>query len=278
MTIDNLTQLRQWQPTYRSDAIIEEGILLPGTVMMMFGAASTWKTMNATHLAFCIARGEPWFGFRTSPATVFIHQVELPKLLMRDRIVKYSNGSKNIAVSNLFFKTPEDDVLLDTTFGIQSLAKDIEEVIRRCNDPKLLPVLILDPLYLHMAGHISDEYEVKKFQRNINALRKKYNLTVIIVHHSRLSRVDNEGRVVDLGAEELMGSSYWNNWLDTIVRVKLVNPFAGSDTVAFSFDKTRNAQNFLPGFTVKWHRANLVPEVIDRDIVENEEPSVRDLI
>ena len=68
-----------------------------------------------------------------------------------------------------------------------------------------------------------------------------------------------------------------NNWLDTIVRLKVTNPFSGNDIVKMDFGKTRNAQNFIPGFTVKWHRSNLNPEVIDRDIIEEDEPTIKDL-
>lgn len=276
MTIDNLNQLRQWQPPYRPDAIIDEGLLLPGTVMMLFGAAGTWKTMSSAHIAFCIATGVPWFGFKTQPATVLAHQVELPKLLFKNRIIKYADGNKK-ATQNIFFQTPQDEVLLDTTMGTSALAKSVEEVKRRAADPALPVVVILDPLYMHMAGHISDEYDTRKFQRNVNELRRNYDLTFIIIHHSRLTRVDNTGAVVDLGAEEIMGSSYWNNWLDTILRVKVTNPFNGSDTIQNQFGKTRNADSFVPGFTVHWDRSCLRPEVIDREIYVEDEPSVRDL-
>ena len=274
-TIDNLHQLRQWQPPYRPDAIIGEGLLLPGTVMMLFGAGGVWKTMNSTHLAFCIGRGSKWFDFETSPSAVLMHQSELPKLLMRDRIIKYADGM-NVACDNVFFKTPEEEVLLDTTWGLQSLTKDIEEIIKRA-EPGLPIVVIIDPLNTYMAGHTSDEFEVRKFQRNINSLRRKFNVTFIIVHHARKRRVDSGGNVVDLGDEELMGSGYWKAWLDTIVRVQLTNPYSGADTVHMSFDKHRNAWNFLPGFTVKWHRENLVPEIIDRDVISDAEPTIRGL-
>ena len=205
-SIDNLYQLRQWTPPYRPAPIISEGLLLPNTVMMLFGAAGAWKTMNTIHLSRCIATGTDWFGFKTNPAIVYTHQVELPKKLIQDRILKYYDSSR-VHSNNLFFKTPDDEIQLDTTVGIAQLAKDIEEVKRRSPDPELPVVLILDPLYLHLAGHISDEYEVRKFQRNVNAVRKKYNLTVILIHHSRLTRVDNSGKVVDLAAEEIMRSS-----------------------------------------------------------------------
>lgn len=275
-TIDNEHQLAQWTPPYRPDAIIEEGILLPGTVMMLFGAAGTWKTMNTLHLAYCIAQGADWFGYQTAPATVFSHQVELPKLLHKDRFTKYKQGNRATS-GNVFFTTPDDDVLLDTTYGVGELTKNIEEIIRRAANPKLPIVIILDPLYLYLSGHISDEYDVRKFQRNVNSLRRKYMATFIIIHHARLTRTDSSGQVVDLGAEEIMGSSYWNNWLDTIIRLKMVNPFSGNDIVQMDFGKTRNSQRFHAGFKVKWHRDNLVPEIVDRDIIEEDEPTIYEL-
>jgi len=275
-TIDNEHQLLSWKAPYRADAIIDSGILLPETIMMMFGAAGTWKTMNTLHLGYCLASGKDWFGYKTTKATVLAHQVELPKALMQDRFAKYKRGN-NCASPNIFFMTPDDEVLLDTTYGMGELVKNIEEMKRRASDPALPLVIILDPLMLYTAGHISDEYEVKKFQRSINAIRHKYHVTFIIIHHARLTRVDNAGHVVDLGAEEIMGSSYWNNWLDTIIRIKLVNPYTGSDTVQMSFGKTRNAQSFLASFKVKWHRDTLIPEVVEREIVPDEEPSVRGL-
>ncbi len=277
MPIDNIFQLRDWKPPYRPDAIIEDGLLLPGTAMMTFGAAGTWKTINSTHLAFCIATGTAWFGYKTTPANIFIHQVELPKVIARDRVIQYADGIGWLP-KNIFFETPEDQILLDTTYGISAFAKSIEEVKSRVPDTKLPLVVILDPLYLHMSGSVSDSEDTKKFLLNVNLIKKKYDVTFIVVHHARLTRVDNAGQVVDLGAEEIMGSSYWNNWLDTIVRIKLVNPFTGSDTIKLSWDKHRNAHQYHYGFTVKWDRANLVPSVTDRDIPAFAEPSVRGLL
>ena len=277
MSIDNEHQYSIWKPPYRPDAIIDDGILLPGTVMELFGAAGTWKTMNVLHLAYCIARGKDWFGYKTNPSTVFCQQVELPKALHKIRYDKYRAGNRAQS-DNVFFHTPDDDILLDTSFGMNALTKNIEEIKRRAVDPALPIVIILDPLYLYLSGHISDEYDVRKFQRNINSIRRSFNATFIIIHHSRLTRVDNSGQVVDLGAEENMGSSYWNNWFDTIIRIKLLNPFSGSDKVQMTFGKARNASDFLPGFTVEWNRHDLVPEVIAREIIEDKEPTIKGLV
>lgn len=271
MVVDNIHQLLSWRPAVQS-AIIGEGILLPKTRIMVFGQAKSWKSMLSIYTAFQLATGAEWFGFETSPVTAFKFQAELPKAIDRDRVEKYAKAANSFP-PNVFFKTSIERTKLDTTWGIAALTKDIEEVKSR--SPNSHVVVILDPLYKLMAGHISDEYDVKKFQDNVDDLRERLDLSFIIIHHSRLQRVDSSGKIVDLGHEEAMGSSYWNNWCDTMVRVKLLNPYAGSDKVEISFELARNAQTILPRFQVHWSRYNLQPVVIGRAIEDFEEPSVR---
>ena len=160
---------------------------------------------------------------------------------------------------NDFFNTPVDRIKLDTTWGVQSLQKDIETVMNRCPDLHL--VLILDPLYKLLAGHISDEYDVKKFQDNMDELKNKLHFSLVLIHHSRLTKTDSSGNVVDLGAEEAMGSSYWNNWCDTMIRTKLLNPFATKDKVEINFFLTRNATTVVPDLEIQWSRLDLHPTV-----------------
>ncbi len=276
-SIDNVEQFRQWSPPYRPDDLIEDGLLFPGAALMMFGAAGSWKTMGGIHLASCLAKGIPWFGLKTSTATVLLHQAELTKSKQKDRVFKYLNNNQGKS-PNLFYYTVEDEnVFVDTTVGMSLLEKHIDEVRRRAHDTSLPIVVILDPLKHYMKGHISDEYEVNKFQRNLDPIRKGKAVAFIIIHHARLTRVDGGGAVVDLGAEEIMGSSYWNNWLDTIIRLKITNPFSGSNRILTSFGKHRNSEEFHPSFTIEWSRSTLTPEVVDREIVVEDDPTIRDL-
>lgn len=277
MPIDNLNQLRQWQPPYRPDTIIEDSLLLPETAMLLFGSAKAWKTMHSTHLAFCLASGKPWFGYETRRATVLKIQVELPKFQDKERIMKYARNV-NGNTPNIFFQTPEDDLLIDTTYGKQALMKYIEEVQRRTPNPDDPLVVIIDPVYLLMRGSVSDEVDVKKLQQNLMEARRKLHVTLILVHHARLKKTDADGSIVDMGAEEVMGSSLWNNWCDTMVRFDLINPYQGANTTKVTFAYHRNAQQFHPSFTVKWKRSDLTAELIQRDIIEDEELSARDLI
>lgn len=273
MSIESIQQLLSWSPK-KQDSIIEGGILLPETRLMIFGQAKAWKSMLSLYTAFALANGLNWFDYKTTKAVPLKYQIELPKAIDRDRVAKFAKGV-NSYPSNMFFKTPQERIKLDTSWGMASLNKDIEEIKRRCPDHHI--VLILDPLYKLMAGHISDEYDVKKFQDNMDELKDKHHLSIIIIHHSRLTRVDSSGDVVDLGAEEAMGSSYWNNWVDTMIRVKLLNPFTGSNEVEVTFPLVRNAQTILQDFTVRWDRSNLQPTIIKRAQMEVGEPSIRDL-
>lgn len=273
MSIDSVHQLINWQPKLQK-AIIGEGILLPETRLMIFGQAKAWKSILSLHTAFILATGADWFGFKTTKAATLKYQAELPKAIDRDRVAKYAKFA-NSYPDSVFFKTPQERVKLDTSWGIASLNRDIAEVKSRCPDYHV--VLILDPLYKLFAGHISDEYDVKKFQDNLDESKEKYSMSIIIIHHSRLVRTDTSGNIIDLGAEEAMGSSYWNNWIDTMVRVKLLNPYTGADRVEVSFELARNAQAELPSFQVHWPRANLQPMVTKRSQAEYEELSIRNL-
>jgi len=230
--------------------------------------------MLSLYTAFRLASGEDWFGFKTAPVATFKYQSELPKAIDRDRIEKYARGA-NSYPDFVFFKTSTERVKLDTSWGLTSLKKDIQEVKSRSPCKHL--VVILDPLYKLLAGHISEEYDVKKFQDNMDDLKEELDLSLVIIHHARLQRIDSGGKVVDLGPEEAMGSSYFNNWCDTMIRVKMLNPYTGSDKVEISFELARNAQAPLPKFRVHWSRATLQPTLLERIQEEFEEPSIRNI-
>jgi len=63
---------------------------------------------------------------------------------------------------------------------------------------------IIDPVYLFIEGHVSDEYDVKRFLHGtLNDLRAKHNMSVVLIHHPHKTRVDQGGKAVDFGSEEL---------------------------------------------------------------------------
>ena len=135
-------------------------------------------------------------------------------------------------------------------------------------------VLILDCLYKLMSGHISDEYDAKQLIDNIDELIAKYHFSIIIIHHVHKTRFDAAGNILDLGPEESMGSSYWGNWVDTMVRVKLLDQSTTSKRTEMSFELTRNAEETLNPFRVEWSRETLQPRITKRLEIEYAEEDI----
>lgn len=276
MPILSESELRAWKPPLR-DWLIDQ-ILLPETRLMIFGAAKAWKSMLALYTSYALARGIPWFGYKTKECAVLKTQLELPQAVDRERMVKFTAHAKCTS-EIVLFKTQIERMKLDTGYGMTALEADIIEAKKRL--PNHYLVLILDPLYKLMAGDLSDGHDVTKLQDNLDELKSKHRIAIIIIHHSRLTRVDSQGNIVDLGPEEALGSSFINNWCDTMIRVRVLDPppkGAGLN-VRVTFDLHRLAHTLLPTFEVRWDRATLVPRVTKTYGVDlgGEEPSIRGL-
>jgi hypothetical protein len=199
----------------------------------------------------------------------------------RDRLMKYMNSHRPAGV---LLKTTKERIALDTEYGIRKLDKELAEV-RACYPGQHI-VLIIDPIMAFMDGSVSDEYNVKKMlYGNLDEMKKKHGLSVIIIHHAHKNKYDATGRAITEGGNAGMGSMLFWAWCDTYIEMKLLNPFGEMDKVRFSFFKVRNATSLPPAdFSVKWDRTTLKPSVYDRkERVDNQdgeqtEPTVRGLV
>lgn len=224
--------------------IIDKGILYPKTRLILFGRYKSLKSMLAIDAAFSISHGIPWFGFQTARSRVLVVQMEIPKPLFRDRIKKYCNG---VSIPDNLYFINEPYLKLDRDYGMGRLEPALTTF-----QPQ---VLLIDPLYKVLSGNISDPYVAEQLQTNIDKLREKYNLSIIIIAHTRQRLINPQGLVIDMGADEIMGSSNWPNWADTIIRVKRDSP--ESDYIDLTFDAMRNAEEELLPMRAKFSRHNL---------------------
>jgi RecA-family ATPase len=275
VSIDNLDELEAWQPPYRGPDIISAGIMYPGTAMIIFGPPKSWKSMTTIYTGFQLAEGKDWFGFHTSPCVVFIYQVELPKVAFKKRMMKYKSNAP-FKPSTLLCKT-ETYIKLDSTYGKDSLNADIVKIEKRF--PERHIVVILDPLYLLMSGHVNDEYDVKRLLDHLNELRSRHNISFILIHHTHKVRMTTEGEVIDTGSDEMMGSSYLNNWCDTQMRLERLNPTGLDNKISITFPLHRNAEDVLPRIKVEWDRKTLQPSIIEslQPEISEEDVSTRGL-
>ena len=116
-------------------------------------------------------------------------------------------------------------------------------------------VVIFDPLYKILSGNINEGIAVEQLQNNLDSLKEKYKFTPILFAHPRQSLLTPSGDVIDTGADELMGSSYWPDWFDTMM--KIIPEGEHSPVVNLRFDKTRHATNILPPFQAMFNRDTL---------------------
>ena len=241
MDIETLKQLADWNPP-DVKSIIDKGILLPQTRLILYGPYKSWKSLSVMDIAFCIAEGRPWHTYDTSPCRVLLIQIEIPRREFRKRVLKYANGNNSWPEQLLFCTQPY--LKLDHSFGMTAM----ENALRQYHPE----VLIIDPIYKVISGDISNSYDVMKFLDNMDILMNKYGCAIILVSHTRKPIMTVDGPM-DRGTDELMGSSYLANWCDTAIGVKVLSDAA----IQYEFATMRHAEEELKPLRVKVNRTKL---------------------
>lgn len=216
---------------------------------MVYGREETWKSMLiGLDLAFKIANGQTWFGYKTTTSPVYVFQTEIPQAPLRKRMLKYMTGNKT--TSEQIWYSSELYMKLDKGWGHGELEK---EVIR--TKPR---VLIIDPIFSSMSGKLTEDYDVGLFQDRMDMLRSKYSIAVVLIHHTRIAE-HREGESFHYGADEIFGSSRWPRWLDTIVFIDKVrdDESTGLVNLELTFEKTRHSEAKLPQLHLVVRRSDL---------------------
>ena len=251
MKFDSLNELLAWKPP-NIVPIMGGGLLLPQTKMIMYGRYKSWKSMIAMHTGMCIATGHSWFGFHVNQHNCLILQSEIPKAQYQKRANKYIEGNK-IHTEHLWIAS-EPYIKLDKGFGYTELEK---EIIR------LHPgVVIIDPIYKVVSGRITDEYDMRQFTDRMDILIDKYHFSLILIHHDRKSQV-YEGQAVNMGSQDMFGTSIFLDWCDTAIKIE---PQATDAEVRMVPDVVRHAEEELKPFMVAVDRKTLrfsIKEVVE---------------
>jgi len=70
-------------------------------------------------------------------------------------------------------------------------------------------VIIIDPLYTTIKGTLSADDVAIDWVRNMRKLRSKYNCAIIVLGHKPKETFTNTGKLMEKGAANLFGSTYW---------------------------------------------------------------------
>ena len=206
--------------------------------------------MIAMHTGFCVATGQRWFGYYTSKVTTIIVQVEIPKYQYQKRVAKYVLGNQLspdgsiTAIDNLHFIS-EPFLKLDQGWGVTELEKEVQRL-----HPGLV---IVDPLYKVVSGRITDEYDMRKFTDRMDNLIAKYQFSLILIHHDRKDQVF-EGQAVNMGSQDMFGTSIFLDWCDTAIKIE---PQTTDAEVRLIPDIVRHAEEETKPFMVSVDRTTL---------------------
>jgi len=242
MKADTLGELLAWTPP-SIVPVIGGGLLLPETKMILYGRYKSWKSMIAMHTGMCIATGKKWFGFSTTRGNVLILQSEIPKAQYQKRASKYVAGN-NINTDSLWIAS-EPYIKIDKGFGYTDLERDILRI-----HPLLV---IIDPLYKVVSGRITDEYDMRQFTDRMDVLINKYHFSLILIHHDRKEQVF-EGQAVNMGSQDMFGTSIFLDWCDTAIKIE---PQETDAEVRLIPDILRHAEDDVKPFMVSIDRSTL---------------------
>jgi RecA-family ATPase len=246
MKAKTIKELLAWQPP-QQQYIIDKGIFLPQSKLILFGRWQTWKSMLVIHTAITLATGNPWFGYNTKQSSVYVLQTEIAEKELRTRIHKYVTNNQ-LYPDNVYLRT-EHYIKLDKAYGGADVEKELKESIPQ--------VLIIDPIYSVMSGKIVDEYDIRKLTDWINIIIDRYKVAVILVHHDRKPIV--VGGEIYTSADDMFGSSILLDWCDTSIRTTNTNK---DGEVILSFEKVRHAEDELKPIRVRITRATLKFETV----------------
>ena len=138
------------------------------------------------------------------------------------------NGSQP-SVNNLWIWT-DYGIKVDSPVG----QEQVEDMIQQIQPT----VLVLDPIYKALTGDISSNEKMGQLIDWADGLVDKYQLSIIMVHHSKKGEASVEWGNVD----DMLGGSVLMNWADTIIKIERKSRV----DVNVRFEVTRHAEDEIP--------------------------------
>ena len=229
---ESLEELVNWEPP-EVTPLISHGILEPETVLLVYGHEKAYKSYLSYSLAFALQTGTPWFSFTTRQCRVLLLQSEIPRRLLRRRLVKFIAGNdlypRDLMIcSERFLKL--NDPRGEGALKVDALIRDYKP-----------EVVIIDPLYKFLQGDPSSAVDVNNWIEVVERIQARNHCAIVIIAHTRKRHFDEEGRSIR-GPQELMGSSNFPNWIDGMVEVFRQE----HSTVELKFTDMRHAEEELP--------------------------------
>ncbi len=234
------------QPRIEKQFLIEPQLLAKGGTMAIYGRPGTLKSWLSLDAAVALATGGDWLAYPCEKSTVLIMQAEVTEHSYIERLHAYTKHLNGSIPDNLYMDN-DLTMKLGGFEGLNILNTVVEEI-----HPD---TIICDNLYQVVSGSVSSEVDLKKILDNIDRIRQAYGIAFIFVHHPRKDQ-SNEKETVNKGFEEMLTSSIFGNWLDTIIKVSSVPPNQDQpDTIRLDFQKVKEARQTVYPIQVKFDKS-----------------------
>tara|TARA_Y100000310_G_C20677625_1_gene814017 strand:- start:291 stop:1628 length:1338 start_codon:yes stop_codon:yes gene_type:complete len=194
------------------DAIIGQGILPEGAMMMIEGESGDGKSMLRTELAIHVATGQPCWGLPIKKARrVFVFQFENTLSEERFRLKKMLDGldmRSSMVHGMLAFSDPRISVDLH-------LKRDYMKAYQLVKKARA-DVVIWDPLSCIHSANENDNNQIRTVLNTLTLISRNLGTTCIVVHH--FGKPAKDGNDISL-AYRARGASAIRDWADTKVGV-----------------------------------------------------------
>lgn len=201
------------------DKYLVDGILWEQDHIFLVGMDKAGKSILSIQLACALSCGDAFLGIYEVPKPVKVLYVQMEgkkqdtierlKSMINDRGVRCD--PENIYV--MYCK----DLPLDKADGFRVLDEELNRI-------KNVEVVIIDPLYMAMAGDLIDNKDARDMVKNIRALGDKHKCAFLINHHEHRPPKTKDGAILpEKGSDSIFGSFVWRAFADHVLMLKVKN-------------------------------------------------------
>jgi len=252
-TIMNATQ---YVTTFtKPPEFIIEHILIDGGVTLLSGTDGVGKTWINLQMAFAIANGEDFLGFKVNQRKVLLVQYELSSEQLSSRLKQYdlikTGENLNIAILK------SDDMVFSDSWS--KIEKTIDDIGLKNG------VVMVDNIYTSTSSDVSNNHELKSLLFMVDKLKRNTgNAFCLVGHHNK-----QDGEREPLLTKNLItGGKTLTNYVSNVIQIG--NSSMGADVRRMKITKTRDSYTDIENMPIRleWNPEECL--FIKKGVISNE--------
>lgn len=192
-----------------------KGVLWEDDLIMLLGSEKAGKSIIALQMACALTTGNSFLDKYEVPEKVHVLYIQTEG--KRHQVIERLNNMTNAVEFDPFYfaHIPKKFLPLDIEEYFKALITSIDSLQDK---PK---VIIIDALYMAMAGDLIDNQDARNFLSKVAFLMDRYKSAVILVHHESKPMTDSEYKEVDRADKGSYGSVFFRAIVDHIIYLKM---------------------------------------------------------